>query len=49
MYESWKLERQSHRNISHIETIYTDDGKKLWLGLNPYGIALHNRTTGKTL
>lgn len=49
MYDSWQLEPQGNRNISHIETIYTDDGTKLWLGLNPYGIALHDRNTGKTL
>lgn len=49
MYDSWQLEPQAYRNISHIETIYTDDGIRLWLGLNPYGIALHDRSTGKTL
>lgn len=35
--------------INYVYSMLTNDGERFWLGLNPYGIALHNRTTGVTL
>ncbi len=35
--------------INYIYSMMTTDGEWFWLGLNPYGIALYNRKTGKTL
>ena len=34
--------------INYIYAMLTTDGEWFWLGLNPYGIALHNRKTGNT-
>lgn len=36
-------------SLNYIDAIHTDDGKTFWLGLNPYGVALYDRTTGNTL
>ncbi len=33
---------------SSVSTIYTDDGQQLWLGLLPYGLALHDTRSGQT-
>lgn len=35
--------------INFTCSILTTDGRWFWLGLNPYGLALYDRTTGKTL
>ena len=35
--------------INYVYSMLTNDGERFWLGLNPYGIALHNRKTGITL
>lgn len=35
--------------INAVNSIYTADGTLFWMGLNPYGIALFNRTTGTAL
>lgn len=35
--------------INYVYSMLTNDGEWFWLGLNPYGIALHNRKTGVTL
>lgn len=35
--------------INAINCIYTADGNTMWLGLNPYGLALYNRQTNTTL
>lgn len=34
--------------VNYICAIHTDDGNRFWMGLNPYGIALYDRTTGQT-
>lgn len=49
LYESWRLQSMPGRSLSHIESMYTADGNTFWIGLYPYGIALHERATGKTL
>ena len=50
LFKLWNLDT-SHTNltINYVYSILTTDGENFWLGLNPYGIALHNRKTGKTL
>lgn len=35
--------------VNYINTLFTSDGRHFLLGLNPYGIALYDRTTGETL
>ena len=35
--------------VNRIQTIYTDDGNRFWLGLQPYGLALYDRPTNKVL
>ena len=35
--------------INYVYSMFTSDGEHVWLGLNPYGIALYNRKTGITL
>ena len=34
---------------SSVSAIFTEDGERLWMGLLPFGIALQDRTSGKTL
>jgi ligand-binding sensor domain-containing protein/AraC-like DNA-binding protein len=31
--------------VNRIQTIYTNDGNRFWLGLQPYGLALYDRHT----
>ena len=33
--------------VNRMQTIFTADGDNFWLGLQPYGLALYNRTTGQ--
>ena len=35
--------------VNRIQTIYTDDGNRFWLGLQPYGLALYDRPINKVL
>lgn len=35
--------------VNRIQTIYTDDGNRFWLGLQPYGLALYDRQTDQVL
>lgn len=35
--------------VNRIQTIYTDDGNRFWLGLQPYGLALYDRHTDHVL
>ena len=50
MFKLWNLDKShTQLTINYIYSILTTDGENFWLGLNPYGIALHNRKTGKTL
>ena len=32
--------------VNRIQTVFTTDGNRFWLGLQPYGLALYDRTTG---
>lgn len=50
LFKLWNLDTcHTHLTINYVYSILTTDGENFWLGLNPYGIALHNRKTGKTL
>ena len=50
LFKLWNLDTSHTRlTINYVYSILTTDGENFWLGLNPYGIALHNRKTGKTL
>ena len=50
MFKLCNLDRIHNKlTINYVCSILTTDGENFWLGLNPYGIALHNRKTGKTL
>ena len=50
MFKLWNLDKShTQLTINYIYSILTTDGENFWMGLNPYGIALHNRKTGKTL
>lgn len=50
LFKLWNLDTShTHLTINYVYSILTTDGENFWLGLNPYGIALHNRKTGKTL
>lgn len=50
LFKLWNLDTShTHLTINYVYSILTTDGANFWLGLNPYGIALHNRKTGKTL
>lgn len=50
LFKLWNLDTShTHLTINYVYSILTADGENFWLGLNPYGIALHNRKTGKTL
>ena len=50
IFKLWNLDKShTQLTINYIYSILTNDGENFWLGLNPYGIALHNRKTGKTL
>ena len=50
IFKLWNLDKShTQLTINYIYSILTTDGENFWLGLNPYGIALHNRKTGKTL
>ena len=33
--------------VNRIQTVFTTDGNRFWLGLQPYGLALYNRATGQ--
>ena len=33
--------------VNRIQTIYTHDGNRFWLGLQPYGLALYDRQKGQ--
>lgn len=48
-FKQWHLS-SPHNNLSinFLYSMLTTDGEWFWLGLNPYGIALHNRHTGTT-
>ncbi|MCO6025599.1 response regulator [Prevotella cerevisiae] len=50
LFKFWTLDT-SHfpLSINSITSIYTSDGTWFWLGMNPYGLALYNRKTGKSL
>lgn len=48
-FKLWNLDTHlPNWHISYISSIFTQDGKCFWLGLNPYGIASYNRETGDT-
>ena len=50
LFKLWNLDTSHTRlTINYVYSILTTEGENFWLGLNPYGIALHNRKTGKTL
>ena len=50
IFKLWNLDKShTQLTINYIYSILTTDGENFWLGLNPYGIALHNCKTGKTL
>ena len=50
LFKLWNLDTShTHLTINYVYSILTTDGENFWLGLNPYGIALYNRKTGKTL
>ena len=50
LFKLWNLDTShTQLTINYVYSILTTDGENFWLGLNPYGIALHNRKTGKTL
>ncbi len=34
--------------VNRIQTVYTSDGRRFWLGLQPYGLAFYDRETGLT-
>lgn len=49
-FKRWQLAATPHGLlISFVWSMLTTDGKTFWLGLNPNGIAMYNRTTDKTL
>lgn len=49
-FRSWLLDTHNYdRPISGVNSLCTTDGVNIWMGLQPYGIALHNRKTGRTL
>ncbi len=49
-FKLWNLETSKTKLIiNYVCSMMTNDGEWFWLGLNPYGIALHNRKTGVTL
>ena len=35
--------------VNRIQTIYTHDGQRYWLGLQPYGLALYDRRTDQVV
>lgn len=35
--------------VNRIQTVFTSDGKRFWLGLQPYGLAFYDRTSGRVL
>ena len=35
--------------VNRIQTVFTNDGKRFWLGLQPYGLAFYDRTTNSEL
>jgi ligand-binding sensor domain-containing protein/DNA-binding response OmpR family regulator/two-component sensor histidine kinase len=50
LFNIWNIDTKSYKfSINAICSIYTQNGNDFWLGLNPYGLALYNRTTGKTI
>lgn len=49
-FKAWDLGVESgNMSLNYVNSVYTADGTWVWMGLNPYGIALYNRTTGATL
>ncbi len=49
-FKSWNLDAgKSKLIVNYVCSMMTNDGEWFWLGLNPYGVALHNRKTGVTL
>ena len=35
--------------VNRIQTVFTGDGNRFWLGLQPYGLALYDRPSGRVL
>lgn len=49
-FKLWNMDTDKTKLvINYVYSMLTNDGERFWLGLNPYGIALHNRKTGITL
>lgn len=49
-FKLWNMDTsKSGLIINYVCSMMTTDGENFWMGLNPYGIALHNRKTGTTL
>ncbi len=49
-FKLWNMDADKTKLvINYVYSMLTNDGERFWLGLNPYGIALHNRKTGITL
>lgn len=35
--------------VNRVQKVFTTDGRRFWLGLQPYGLALYDRSTGHVL
>ena len=48
-FKQWQLDMgRTPLTVNFISSILTTDGNTVWLGLNPYGIACHDKRTGST-
>lgn len=49
-FHTYDLLKSAHElALNYVTAILTSNGKNFWLGLNPYGVAYYDRTTGATL
>ena len=49
LFHNWTLGQQNHLPISAVLSLCTTDDRYFWLGLRPYGLALYDRVSGKTV
>lgn len=49
LFHNWTLDQQDQLPISAVLSLCTTDDRYFWLGLRPYGLALYDRVSGKTV
>lgn len=49
-FHKWNLRSSGYNlTVNSVCSIFTEDGRKIWLTMKPYGIACYNRSIGKAL